>query len=100
MFRDRRAVLEDLLLCLFHIAQADAKLNEKEAAFLREVARIFGFSDEEFERIRAEEAGPDAADPYHILGIGRDATHEGINAAWRKLIREQHPDSIERKSVV
>src|SRR3546814_15070924 len=39
MFRDRPAVLEDLLLCLFHIAQADATLNEKEAAFLREVDR-------------------------------------------------------------
>lgn len=94
MFKDRPAVLEDLLSCLFHIAQADGKLNEKEVEFLRTVAGIFGFSDAEFDRMRAEEAGPDSADPYYILGVDRDATNEEIKAAWRRMSREMHPDRV------
>lgn len=94
MFHDRPAVLEELLLCLFHIAQADGTMNEAETAFLRAVARIFGLSDAEFERIRAEEAGPDAADPYNILGIERGADDGAVKAAWRRLVREQHPDRL------
>lgn len=94
MFRDRPAVLEDLLACLFHIAQSDGDLNEKEAAYLRAVARLFGFTEAEFDRLRAAEAGPDEADPYHILGVDRDADDAAIKAQWRKLTREQHPDRL------
>lgn len=94
MFRDRPAVLEDLLACLFHIAQSDGALNEKETAYLRSVAGLFGFTDAEFERLRAAEAGPDEADPYHILGIAHDADDAAVKAQWRRLTREQHPDRL------
>lgn len=94
MFQDRPAVLEDLLACLFHIAQSDGALNEKETAYLRAVARLFGFTDAEFERLRAAEAGPDEADPYHILGVAHDADDAAVKAQWRRLTREQHPDRL------
>ncbi|HET8726124.1 MAG TPA: TerB family tellurite resistance protein [Alphaproteobacteria bacterium] len=94
MFHDRPAVLEDLLACLFHIAQADGALNEHEIRFLEEVARIFGFDEAAFERLRAAEAGPDAADPYRILGIDREADNGAVKAAWRRLSRESHPDRL------
>jgi DnaJ like chaperone protein len=94
MFRDRRAVLEELLECLFHIARADGTLHPKELDYLRRVAGIFGFSEAEFESLRAAEAGPDKADPYRILGVDRQADDETVRAAYRRLSRENHPDAL------
>ncbi len=94
MFRDRRPVLEELLECLFHIARADSIIHPEELDYLRRVARIFGFTDAEFERMRQAGLGPDAGDPYHILGIDRDADDDAVKLAWRRLIRETHPDRL------
>ena len=99
MFRDRRAVLEELLQCLFQIAKADGAIHPKELAYLREVATLFGFSDSEFEAIRAAEIGPDRGDPYHILGVDRQADNEAIRTAYRRLTRENHPDRLMAQGV-
>lgn len=37
------------------------------------------------------------ADPYTVLGITREATEADIKKAYRKLIREYHPDTVEAK---
>ncbi len=94
MFQDRRAVLEELLECLIHIARADGVLKQPELAYLREVARIFGFSEIDFDALLAAEIGPDEADPYRILGIDRNADTDTIKAAWRRLSRDNHPDRL------
>jgi DnaJ like chaperone protein len=94
MFRDNPAVLEKLLDGLFHIASADKVADAREIAFLREVATIFGFDAETFERIRAAHLGRDEADPYLILGVPHDAPDEQIRASWRRLVREHHPDRL------
>lgn len=36
-------------------------------------------------------------DPYRVLGVGRDATPEEVRAAFRKAVREHHPDTAARK---
>lgn len=94
MFRDRRAVLEELLHCLFHIAKADGVVHDLELAYLRKVARIFGFSEAEFDALRAAELGPDKADPYRILGLDRSAGDDDVKSTYRRLLRENHPDSL------
>jgi len=101
LLRHRRPVLEKLLDGLFHIARADGGVHEAEIAYLREVARIFGFEGAEFERIRASNgAGPGSAgdggepDPYGVLGVERTAPLEEIRAAHRRLVRENHPDLL------
>jgi DnaJ like chaperone protein len=94
MFRDRPAVLEELLDCLFHIARADGVYHPAEQAYLREVAAIFGFGDAEFRRIEAKNMGPDQADPYVVLGLDRSASDTEIKTAYRKLIKEHHPDRL------
>jgi DnaJ like chaperone protein len=94
LFRDNPTVLEDLLGGLFHIAKADNVYHPTEDRFLRDVARIFGFSETEFERIRANHVGPEEADPYVQLGLTRDATDEEIKRRYRQLIRENHPDTL------
>jgi len=94
MFEGRPALLEELLDCLFHIANADGKVSDEEFAYLAEVAHIFGFSEAEYARIRARHVGPDQDDPYTILGVAREAGDDEVKAAWRKLVREHHPDRL------
>ena len=33
-------------------------------------------------------------DPYAVLGLGRDASDAEVRAAWRRLVREHHPDRL------
>ena len=94
LFRRGSPVLEELLDGLFHIAKADGAVAPAELDYLRRVAEIFGFSEANFERIRAGHLGPDEADPYGILGIGRQVDNAAIKAAYRRLIRDNHPDRL------
>ncbi|HAK61644.1 MAG: TerB family tellurite resistance protein [Pseudomonadota bacterium] len=94
MFRSKPRVLEDLLDGLFYIAKADDVFHPKEEEFLRAVAGIFGFSDADWSRIRAGHVGQDQADPYVILGIGHDAPDTAVKQAYRRLVRENHPDLL------
>ncbi len=94
LFQDRPAMLEELLCILFHIARADNVIHPAELTFLENVSGIFGFTTADFARIRAENLGPDKADPYTILGLTREATDKEIKSAYRKLIKEHHPDLL------
>lgn len=94
MFRENPAVLEELLNCLFLIAKADGSVHDEELNYLRNVSAIFGFSDTDFARIREGNMGPDSADPYTILGVGHDTEDAAIKSAYRKLVRENHPDTL------
>jgi DnaJ like chaperone protein len=99
MFKSQPAVLEELLDGLFHIAKADGQVSPQELDYLKEVAAIFGFGAHDFERVRAEHLGPDKADPYEILGVGRETGDAEIKAVYRKLVREHHPDRLIAKGV-
>ena len=95
LFATDRAVLEDLLGGLFHIALADGRLCPAEDAYLREVARHFGFDDADYARIRALHVGLDidgGEDPYAILGVSPGASADIVREAYHRLVRETHPD--------
>jgi len=94
MFRKDHPVLEELLDGLFHIAKADGGVHEAEIAYLKSVAGMFGLDQADFARIREGHLGPDKADPYTLLGTNRLASNEQIKAAWRKLVRDTHPDKL------
>lgn len=94
MFRDRPHVLEDLLDGLFHIAKADGVFHPNEENYLRSVAGIFGFSDADWRRIRAGHMGPQAGDPYVILGVPHGVADDELKKAYRTLVRDNHPDSL------
>jgi DnaJ like chaperone protein len=99
MFPRKSRVLEELIDGLFHIAKADGKVGGEELEYLRRVAQIFGFGDGDFERIRHSHLGPDESDPYTLLGVTRDSTDAEIKLAWRRLIRETHPDKLIAKGL-
>jgi DnaJ like chaperone protein len=94
MFDQRHPVLEELIDGLFHIARADGEVHESEILFIHEVARIFGFTDADFARLREVNVGADLADPYTVLGVRREQSDEEIRATWRRLMRENHPDKL------
>jgi len=94
LFEDSPQVLEDLIDGLFHIAKADNVIHPAELKFLEKVSAIFGFDEHEFARIREGHLGPDEADPYQVLGVSREIGDKDLKAAYRKLIREHHPDTL------
>src|ERR1700742_3066187 len=99
LFRDNPAVLEDVLDTLFEIAKADGVLHPSEAVFLERVAEIFGFAPNEYRRIRAAHFAPELTDPYVILGLSYAADENEIRQTYRRLVRENHPDSLMARGV-
>ncbi|PWS15542.1 molecular chaperone DjlA, partial [Klebsiella pneumoniae] len=82
LFRHNPAVLEELLDTLFLIALADGVAHPAALEYLHGVGAIYGFDGATFERIHARHLERDAADPYEILGVGREAPGGEIKAAY------------------
>jgi DnaJ like chaperone protein len=102
-FADNRSVLEQVLGSLFSIARADGPLNPREADYLRRVHRRFGLDQISWERASGEASHRpmpvDESDPYRELGLSRSATPDELRAAWKRLMRENHPDSLAARGV-
>ncbi len=94
LFEPGSTVLEELMHCLFHVATVDGELNPREHAYLRNVAEIFGFDEQGFERLSAHHMEFMACEPCLVLGGPADAPVDEIKAAYRRLVREHHPDRL------
>ena len=102
MFAREPAVLEELMGGLFHIARADGVVHPEELKFLRKTALIFGFTETQFDRLKAIHMGAVGgveSDPYQVLGMTRKASDAEIKKTYRKLIRENHPDTLIAKGM-
>lgn len=102
-FADNKGMLEDVLAALFAIARADGPVNKAEQAVLLAVHARFGLDAAAWERAQGgqarrpvEEVG---VDPYAMLGLTRQATDQEVREAWRRLMRENHPDSLAARGV-
>ena len=94
MFGPKNEVLCDLLEGLFHIAMADGGYHPSEDRFLAEVAGIFGMEESRFRNLRARFVPDAVPDPYAVLGLSPDADMTQARAAWRKAVKECHPDRL------
>ncbi len=99
LFGEGAAMLEDVLDGLFYIALADGVMHPNELDYLRAVAGLFGFEDNDFARIKERHMGPDASDPYVILGISREVSDQDLKQAYRQLVKENHPDRVIARGV-
>lgn len=103
-FADNRGTLEEVLRALFVIARADGPLNLREQEFLRRVHRRFGLDEVSWDRAfgsipRTPPTAADGEDPYQQLGLKKSASGEELRAAWLRLMRENHPDTLSARGV-
>ena len=101
LFAHEPAVLEELIAALFIIAKADGVVDPSELDFVAQVAARFGFDAHQFERLKTIHLGRGGgeANPYEILGLTKDADEKTIKSTYRKLIRENHPDTLMAQGV-
>lgn len=99
MFGDETETLGDLMEGLFHIAVADGVYHPKEDRFLEDVARIFGLPEHEFRALRHRFVPDETPDPYTVLGVTPETPMEDIRAAWRRQVRDSHPDRMLARGV-
>lgn len=96
---DHRDVLEDVMEGLFLIALADGTYHPREDEFLREVARIFGLSESCFRSLRASYVEGAPRDPYDVLGIPPGTPIAEAREAWKRAVKEHHPDRMLARGV-
>lgn len=94
MFADDPVMREEILDMLFLIAEQDGGVRDSELAFLAATAEAMGLDARSFARIRAGRGDGDDAAPHVVLGVSPDATDEEVKAAWRRLVRDLHPDRL------
>lgn len=91
-------LLAEIFGALHRIAACDGGVNAAEDQFLRRVADMFGLTyvshGEPPPRSR-----PRDASPYVTLGLQPSASSSEVKAAWRRLTREHHPDTLMAKGV-
>jgi DnaJ like chaperone protein len=101
-FADNRGVLEDVLTALFALARADGPVNRREMDFLARTHQALGLDQPAWDRANAgtpRQATPDEPDAYSVLGVSASATDAEIRATWKRLMRENHPDSLASRGV-
>ncbi len=93
--------LRDLVALLLRIAHADGTFDPREEALIRSLAAELGLSEQDYRACLAlfadTPAGPTAA--YDILGVPPDADVDRIKAAYKRLVREYHPDVLQNKGL-
>ena len=94
MFEDDSAILRDLVEGLFHISMADGHYHPSEDAFIEDVSRIFGLPLQLFTCLRSRYVPGAAPDPYSVLEIEHGADLGEARKAWKRLVREAHPDNL------
>ena len=99
LFSEDHSQFCDLMEGLFHIAMADGEFHPNEDVVLERVAEIFGMDPARFQAIKTRFVPDAEPDPYTVLGISPQATREEARAAWRKLVRETHPDAMMARGV-
>lgn len=92
-------VLGEIFILLVNIAKSDNYLHPEEMRMLERIAQIFRIHPQDFQRFMA--LAEDKVDEhiYDILGVKPDAFLSEIKRAYRKLVKENHPDTLESKGV-
>ncbi len=99
-FADNPSLLEDVLASLYAIARADGPLNLREQEYLDVVRAAFGLGAAAAGRASSgQRGGSSEGDPYEVLGVPSSAGDAEVRAAWKRLMREHHPDSLASRGV-
>jgi len=97
-FRARPELLRLMMDILLRVAAADDGLTEKEEALLLSAVRVFGFSAEEYRRMKLKYVD-DMQRHYATLGCDRTDSQETIKRQYRRRVLEYHPDTVVSKGL-
>lgn len=90
-----KTMLEDLLGLLILLCHADGVYHSAERERIAEIGAIFGFSRARVRRVELRfDAEDGEGDAYEILGVRADASDGQIKAAYRALLKDNHPDRL------
>jgi DnaJ like chaperone protein len=82
-----------LMSLLVAVAEADGVVHREEVKFLREVARLAGWDDAQFESF-AKQHKLSLSDPWEVLGVPTTATWSEVRKAWKTKMADYHPDKV------
>ncbi|SNY94389.1 DnaJ like chaperone protein [Cohaesibacter sp. ES.047] len=99
LYQDEPEALTDIMDGLFMIAGADGVMHDREMLYLESVAAIFGITERCFDRLKMTHVQSDEQDPYTVLEADRGMTDTELKKHYRKLVRENHPDSLIARGV-
>lgn len=91
-------VLQTMIHLLFRISMADGHFHPAEDYFIHQVANILGLSQIEYEQIKVLFVKTNHKS-FQILGVSPQASDSDIKDAYKKLVREYHPDRLMAKGV-
>ena len=77
---------------LAQIVDDGAEQRMSDYNYLRHLADRFGLAKRDWRQIEAALEAPKQRSPYAVLGVGRFWSMKAIHQAYRRLIREYHPD--------
>ena len=99
IYKSNPAVLDEVINILFYIAEADSNVSNSEIAMIKNIAKIFGLSDSQFEGIKESRKSSDKLNPYVVLGCDPNDDFTTIRKKYLLLSKEHHPDILVSKGV-
>lgn len=117
---NRKSLLFMFLEIQFQVVYCDGDLNLPEEQLLAEIAKQLGISNFEYQRIKLQfqarqrfeqqkkqwqqsynhyQTLSQLDNAYHTLGLKATATETEIKTAYRRLIRQHHPDKLEAQKL-
>ena len=98
VFNIQPNILELMMDILFRVSVADGDITEQEESMLLSAARIFRFSNSDYERIKSRYVNV-SNKYYAVLKCDKNTPDDEIKKQYRKLVTEYHPDKIEAKGL-
>ena len=99
IYKSNPAVLDEVINILFYIAEADSNVSDSEVTMIKNIAKIFGLSDSQFEGIKESRKSSDKLNPYIVLGCDPNDDFTAIRKKYLLLSKEHHPDILMNKGV-
>ena len=99
IYRNNPVVLDEIINTLFYIAEADGSISDSELAMMRNIAKIFGLNESQFEGIKESRKSSDKLNPYIVLGCSPNDNFAIIRKKYLQLSKEHHPDILMNKGV-
>tara|TARA_B100000965_G_scaffold399097_1_gene418353 strand:+ start:293 stop:1021 length:729 start_codon:yes stop_codon:yes gene_type:complete len=99
IYKGNLNILEEVINILFYIAEADGNVSESELNMIKDISKIFGLNQSQFEGIRESRKSSDKLNPYIVLESNPNDDIQIIRKRYLKLSKEHHPDLLLNKGV-